>query len=471
MSTSLRKLTAYGLLLASLVVVGYLVPTSTRLMEAHDASKTAETLILMGIAVALGGFVFVRLAPRDLSHPFGFPFAYISLTLCLPILYILVTRLPIGGVGPADVTLIVVEVFLATIVGFAAGVAVGLVLTSRKTEPVADSARVDFRRALVWGRRIEVLAVACQAFLFPGLISHAYGFGSLGYGPKIWLGTISSGLIFIGVAVTAVANLQLTGSPLNRTDIRLFVAFAVLTLVAGARGELIAPALFLAWMRHTYVKPVKFWKGLAGGMVMVLLFAAVSANRVHAALPFNSRDAFVERTLGAVSTPLWLTTVEVQHVPSDYPFTRGSTYVAAIGRQLPGPVARAILGPPTNTGSQVFRKIIGFNDPNAGFSFSLPSEGYLNFGIAGALAAAILVGLFFGYAYKRVSPRPSKPVHLLYPVLFATLPLNLRSDAVLQIKSVLYTMIGITLVFAFARLRTVVHHAPAPLPRGARRGG
>jgi hypothetical protein len=116
----------------------------------------------------------------------------------------------------------------------------------------------------------------------------------------------------------------------------------------------------------------------------------------------------------------------------------GSTYMAALFRQLPGPVQVALFGPPRTTGSYVYRDLIDFHDPNGRSAFSLPSESYLNYGLAGSFIVALIVGSLFGWAYRRAAAVPSKALHVLSPILVATLPLSLRGMLSCRSSSVLY---------------------------------
>jgi hypothetical protein len=176
-------------------------------------------------------------------------------------------------------------------------------------------------------------------------------------------------------------------------------------------------------------------------------------------------SAAVERTLGAVGTPVFITNRLVQSVPSAWPFALGSTYVAAVERQLPGPLATKIFGPPTGTGTFVFRRILHYTNPNNGFAFALPSEGYLNFGLEGALLAGGALGLFLAWAYRQQSADTvTQARHLLYPLAVATIPESLRSDAVASVKLILYPMLLLALAFWLARRHGVPATAATARP-------
>jgi len=63
-----------------------------------------------------------------------------------------------------------------------------------------------------------------------------------------------------------------------------------------------------------------------------------------------------------------------------------------------------------------------------------------------------VVVVFNGEIYRRMELSGTRAIHLLYPVLVSTLPLSLRTDGVGQIKTVLYPMVILALVYELCRL-------------------
>ena len=239
----------------------------------------------------------------------------------------------------------------------------------------------------------------------------------------------------------------------TREDYALFAIFVVATFLAGRRGELVAPAIFALWVYHTRIRPIRVATAVLMVLAVALVFQGVSGARVGFSF-YGGAGVALNRTASSLGTPIFITSKLIERVPSRVPFARGETYLAALERQLPSPVSIALFGPPTNTGAFKFREILNYGDPNSGFGFSLPSEAYLNFGLGGALLIGGLVGLLFGYAYRRQGPDPTSAVHYLYPVLLATLPLGLRSDALTEIKMVAYPMIAIAIFIYLSRADT-----------------
>ena len=110
---------------------------------------------------------------------------------------------------------------------------------------------------------------------------------------------------------------------------------------------------------------------------MALIVGTLISNyREHQGLGPASPVALMQNAINDVSSSAWLTQETIIHVPSMTGYMHGSTYLAAVEGQLPGPISR-VTGAPKRTASAMFRGIIGFSNPNAGFAESYPSEAYL----------------------------------------------------------------------------------------------
>jgi O-antigen polysaccharide polymerase Wzy len=427
---------------AMAVALGAAIPTLLAEIRLGDVRDLA--LLLTAAFGVLVGFSSVRLARRDWFHPYAFPLLYISFVCTAPIVYLVLLRGQLAArVGPEAVTAPLVGVFGLTVLGITAGIAAAQRWTR---EPVERHPRVvNYRTARSIGRLMLAAALALRCYSVLGQLGLTYGTGVVQFGVMASVETAASFLLLAGIVLVAVANAT-TGRTLGVVDAGLFGSFVALTLVSGSRGELVAPALFLLWAHHTYVRRIPLTAALAMTVVVVLVFQGVAGQRAGESFIAGTRP-LVERSLLSVGTPVQVSALLMERVPSQSPYREGATYVASLERLLPGALSVAILGPPTSTASFEFRSILRFTNPNAGFGFSLPSEGYLNFGLAGAFFAALLAGAALGYASRRTAPIPTRALHLLYPILIATLPLSFRSDALQQIKGVLYPMLLLAFVF------------------------
>jgi hypothetical protein len=132
-------------------------------------------------------------------------------------------------------------------------------------------------------------------------------------------------------------------------------------------------------------------------------------------------------------------------------------------------MADALFGPPNDTAALQFRQIVGFNNPNNGIGYSIPAEGYLNFGRGGVFLLCAMLGLAFAWAYSRMDLVGGRTSGLVYPVLVAVLPFGLRSDSLGLTKSVLYAAIIIQAVLIAARQPSEARRAARGFGRVASR--
>jgi oligosaccharide repeat unit polymerase len=439
-------------------LLGFL--TAALVGQLHGASKVELTVVALVVTLVLAAAGSIAHLPtRDWFHPLAFPFLYVALSMVGPLIYLVVLREPLNSTQPSDISITVVAVVAGTIVGFGAGILAGLGLVSRRPTYRTDSTdhtygrTPDFGRLRLIGRAAFCLSLPMFLVVIVPRLGQPYGTGYVAFGLANALGNAANFLVFAGTICIVIANVNLRGRVTSRIDLYLFGAFAVIVLMSGGRGKLIAPFLFAFIIHHSCVRKVRFGRAFIAVAIVLIIFQGITGSRTGKPF-FSGLNPSVQRILGSIDEGVALTAQLVKIVPSPFHYTHGTTYRAAVIRQLPGPIAVALLGPPTDTAAFVYRRLISFNNPNSGFGFSLPSEGYLNFGVAGAVGAAVLSGLIFGAAYRRrftsVSDRPSS---FLYPILVATLSYSFRSDALTEIKDVLYPMLFLWLAYLLSERR------------------
>lgn len=433
------------LALSLAVVIGGLVGSTP---------PTAVVVLAAGVALCAGVPIWAGGSGRglDLFHPLVAPFAYLAIAVLLPPAYMIAAQRTVAGIRPNSVSFTLALVLTLTVVVWAAGVLAGLRITRRGTTGNVEEVRWD--RILLLGRMGLLAAIGLRLYSTGSDWGLPYGTGSVNFGEAGAVQNATDLISFAAPVLVVLGHLRLRGAVAGRFDLVVFAAFVVVTLASGSRGELLVPVIFAMWAHQRWVRPLPIRGVAVAAVVTAVVFQGVQGVRAGDS-PVASPRAATERTLTALGVPMQVTALTTGNVPTKAGYRHGATYLEAVKRQIPGVLAVRIWGPPRDTGSFVLRRIIRFNNPNAGLGYALPAESYLNFGIPGAAVIAALVGALFAFAYRKQDvPAPTRAIHVLYGLLVATLPISLRADALLQIKSVLYPMLALVLALAACRIRS-----------------
>jgi hypothetical protein len=363
---------------------------------------------------------------------------------------------PPSTISNLSVTLTITTLvaLLLILIGYLLGATGALTITQRNGTSSCEYRYPEMRRAGI----ILMSAAALSQLLIVALTGGtAYGANQFQYGWPSILDPGAATALLTGLALTSVAHSQLTKPTCLKDLLRgrewavLFV-YMLAVIARGGRGELIAPAVYIAWVYSARVRAIKS-RWLLTGLLVALIGGSMISNYRQAGDSWPGNPyAVIQNAANAVSSPAWLTQETVIHVPSTIRYMKGSTYFAAVEGQIPGPLSRAA-GVPTRTASAVFRNIIGFSDPNQGFAESYPSEAYLNFGLAGCLGAGVALGALMGWAWAKSRETATRPRDLLYSILLAGLISGFRSDALTQIKDVLYPMLILSALMGLFKVR------------------
>jgi hypothetical protein len=248
---------------------------------------------------------------------------------------------------------------------------------------------------------------------------------------------------------------------LARFDWVLIGALILLIGLRGSRGNAIALLLVLT-LAHVQRRGKVF--AVAVGAIVMAVFGVVVLQYRSAAAGHATNASAADILIGDMTVAGFSTGATAEVVPHDVGYAHGATLVAALERQLPSPIAIPLFGPPNDTAARRFRNLVGFDNPNQGIGYSIPAEGYLNFGRVGVFGLCLGLGLAFAWAYARFDFDTARTTRLLYPVLVAVLPFGLRSDSLGLIKSVLYAAILIQVALVVARKAS----RPAPVVTSAR---
>ena len=119
---------------------------------------------------------------------------------------------------------------------------------------------------------------------------------------------------------------------------------------------------------------------------------------------------------------------------------------------IPRPLIRIFVPDGTyGTGSYAFREVTGFDDPNQGFGFSLPAEGYLNWGVAGVAIAGFGVGCLSAILWKRLTIELTVASGSLYLMFAGYFTFMIRADFLSLLKWLVYGFIYFALVISVGR--------------------
>ena len=419
-------------------------------------------------------------------HPLSLPFAALAVMSLGAPLWVYFTHEAVGllydpGYQPAAGSTLAVavsvtccEALTLVVVGYMAGAATAVALTKQAGSAAADERSPVFRyRAMRRaGLALMIAGATSQSAVAVLARGATYGINQTQYGWASVLGS-GAGTVLLAGLITVTVTVSHTTSPRRMRDLLHGREWAALCLYAlavaltGERAGLIAPIVYLAWAYSTQVRVIPLKWVVAGVLLAVIGGSVIGNYRQDNGLSPGSANAVLPNAVADISSPAWLTQETVIHVPSTAPYTHGSTYLAAVESQLPGPAARAV-GAPAGTATALFRDIIGFSDPNQGFAESYPSEAYLNFGLAGCLGAGVFLGALMGWAWRKRPVIAARPRDLIYPILLAGLIYGFRSDALTQIKDVLYPMLLVWGVMGWCRVRSSAADRVAGAPARGR---
>lgn len=448
-------------------------------MLSDALTRTVGTLAIWVIAVALVVVVLVALVYKGTSaawlHPLSLPFGTIAVMSIGAPLWVYFTHESAGllydsGSQSADAATLAVAVSVTTckaltlvLAGYVAGVGAALVLTRQAWPVIAKQQWPTFRCHDMRRSGLVLMTVGAVSQSATAVITRgaAYGVNQTQYGLPSVLSPIAATSLMTGLILVNIASSPMM-KPMRLRDLLYGREWFVLALyllaiaLSGGRGQLIAPIVYLGWAYSTQVRVIPLRSILVGLLLALIIGTLISNYRQHQGPGPAFPVALMQNAMNDVSSSAWLTQETITHVPSMTGYMHGSTYLAAVEGQLPGPISRAT-GAPTRTASAMFRGIIGFSNPNAGFAESYPSEAYLNFGLAGCLGAGLFLGALMGWAWRKHRETAIRPRDVLYPVLLAGLVYGFRSDALTQIKDVLYPMLIVTALMGWYRVR-ISHH-------------
>lgn len=468
------------------------------------AAASVISVLLTLLGVRRSKAVLGRL---DFFHPLVFPLLYVLISFLAPIWATVVSGYPVGALI-RDNALAPNTPFLLClgVAGFAAGAA--LVFHPPRSPEVDSDVGAGDREAgtdLVGRDSLEAIRRRKSREQLEGR-RHALGVTMLTFGRVFTIGTLllllyqqyRGGAVVRGInqtdynlndTVNVVAKLlPLSGvvliaaghamqkhtRVLSPVDIGLLLLVVIGIGLGGSRNGAIAIILMVLFIYTRRASRVR-WSVLTIGFVAAVGFVLAVLDYRNSVRGVVSGKTWWASILGDMAPAGFSVGVVANAVPSSVPYALGSTVITAMVRQLPSPVALALLGDGNQTGSAIFRDIAGVTNSNTGVGFSIPAEGYLNFGVAGLVLFCFLMGLVLAWCYVRVDLSSARVSSLLYPVLVGVLPTALRTDLLGAFKLILYPSLLVLAVLLIGRSLTATgrsHQSATARPsRGSVRGG
>lgn len=402
-------------------------------------------LALAAAATALGATIGMRRSRAatgrvDPFHPLLFPAIYVGTATLLPAWWILVLGHDLGYVRRSAFTSDTPLHLALAVVGFTIGAALPFRRPSAKQIPLD-------RKTLAQAGTVLLLILI---WLAAGeLAAGGVRVRALDQGRYTLIDSIRAGAMILA-PVSAV--LVLAGR-VNRPHILTGLDWILVTTLIGILGLtgrrgaalaiMITVLLYLACRGRSI-------RRIAIGFAGVALFAyQVVAYRSEALGERSGLGAIgmLLRDVGSVAFTTGLTDRLMRGNTLD-----GATITAGLIRQIPSPIANSLLGPVVDaqTGALHFRRLTDVGS-DSGYGYSLPAEGVLNFGTAGAFLLPLVVGAVLAWLYTRFQHDGTRPLHFAYAFAVATLPFAWRSDVLGATKGVLYPLIVVWLACVIAR--------------------
>lgn len=402
----------------------------------------------------------------DWAHPAVFASLYVSFVCLAPMTYVATTGRSLGVLTAPLVTpkaLLALQLFSLS---FLAGALTRMsrdapaspLRAVRTSSGPKVGAYVDWRRVRALGTLALFAATAIRLYetTRPRV---RYGENQFDFTATTALGTATDLVVLPAVIAVVLANQNTPGRHrrvLGPLALSLLAIFAAGSLYTGQRSPLLAPLLFLAFAAHRWRRPIRLWVALPALSAAIIVFNYAGDARAGRVSTFTLRGT-LESTLQALSSVGYVTAETVAALDAQaHPFTgphflEGATYLASLLSLAPGLIVRALNGgQPLDTGAFYFRKLINFDNPNQGYSYSTPAEAYLNFGLFGTVTVGFALGALLAWAHSRAT-RPTSVRAVIYPVLLALTPYGLRSDALTHMKTFIYTILIVTVFVWLSR--------------------
>ncbi len=255
-------------------------------------------------------------------------------------------------------------------------------------------------RVAVWG--VWAAGVVCwSAMIYKsgGIVTRL---GTYGSGSATGLGVLVVGsAALLGVAVVAAWLGYAKGLFGRRGLVIIAASSGLLLALHGQRGALLVALAMTVVVYHYLVRRLRGREVAVLGAAILLAIVVLGLPRLRVLhteeLAFRASDYariggwLLLRNLTSFDALL----LTVEKVPREVNYQWGRSYVDAVAMVVPRQIYKK--KPERNLFNRVLRK----NDVGS-MAMPLPAEGYLNFGLAGLLLEAVLLGIIYRmlYAYR-----------------------------------------------------------------------
>jgi oligosaccharide repeat unit polymerase len=435
---------------SSIVVLNLFMLTAGAVAFAMPGALSASELMLGALVGTYLVALWYRCArhPDDLVEMDTMFLMFLGIYLVIPIIAFVIWQ-ELGDAPPfisliahfeSDVTVLA----LAAVLGFLLGYATALGPALTWLLPCADGP---------WRRR-EGLAVSWGLLMVGGALL-ALLVGSVGleiftesdyvrsFEATAGLGVLAGGVMLsqLGLVVLYLTMAERDRRP-PVLPLVLFAVLALLLFRIGLRRIVLETGLALLVTHHFYVRKFRLRTLAAGAVAALLVFSVVGLARSYLAEGLAGMTTRVTEEFGFAAlidlmaepiTVLLALTETMYQLPGQEPFWLGRTFVEAFEILVPRPLyPDRPLAP-----SQWFVNLV---DPvvaaaGGGYAYSLLAEGYLNFGVVGAVSVSVLQGVVVRtvVTYRRRAPF-SRSRLLVYAIAVSLSVSMIRGDFATLLK-------------------------------------
>ena len=223
----------------------------------------------------------------------------------------------------------------------------------------------------------------------------------------------------------------------GKLGLALFAFYLLLLIMEGGRTQIVTVGAILIFVQHYLVKPIKLRWLIVIGLLAVTLFGAIAIVRETSALDFfRAGEALMyAKQRGEVRwyAPLVemggsvrTINLTVNLVPEYQPFWHGKSYLQSIVHIFP--FLQGLLYEKLGVGPAQWTTYTYYGYGAAGTGYSIAGEGYLNFGMVGALLNMCFMGALLAIIYAKCIKNRTPGSTLVFIVTLGIMIISVRNE-------------------------------------------